>query len=362
MFHHNPSTGHLDQITYMYQNVDSLLASLNKLDQICIPYQLCLDNDCVWPGDFDNNGIADHRDYLTWGVMNGLMGSARNGLVSWRGQYSEDWNQEVSGINAKHGDGDGNGIVSLRDIDINSANFLETNQNYIEENAYPPGSDIVLASNPNFDSQGRIRNFTVRAGHDLHNVLGITFDVEFDTSQFQSSPVLFYWPEDISRLIYFSGFDPYQYLKVSFVQTNNTGINIDSNYLLIRGLFSSFSLKQGLPIPDSTVIKLRNLRAIMPDGTDLLIGSKSLVVYREGVTGTNDFEIGEISVYPNPSDDLLYIEVPYEVSGEIVNVHGQIIKNVILSAKNPIDVSDLIPGVYYLRCQGLSGTYKVVIY
>ena len=103
-----------------------------------------MDNDCVWPGDFDKNGIADHRDYLTWGFLNEMTGPGRNGLVSWRGHHAEDWNEEYNGVDIKHGDGDGNGNVNLADIDINSENHLLTNRNYVPEANYPVGADVVI--------------------------------------------------------------------------------------------------------------------------------------------------------------------------------------------------------------------------
>lgn len=50
-----------------------------------------MNDDCVWPGDFDKNGIVDHRDYLMWGVFNSHTGAARDGQISWRGHTGEDW-------------------------------------------------------------------------------------------------------------------------------------------------------------------------------------------------------------------------------------------------------------------------------
>jgi len=361
MFHYDPGLGHLDQITKMYSNIDSLFSFFSFHDLSCTPFPICDDNDCVWPGDFDKNGIADHRDYLMWGVMNGLTGPERNGLISWRGHYGEDWNDDVQGLNAKHGDGDGNGEVNINDIDINTENFLLKNKNYVEEVIYTPGSDIVLTSN-RIDDQGRIRNFAVRAGHDLQNVLGITFEVEFDTSLFQSLNSFPLWPEDTSRLIYRSRYDPANFVQVSFVQTNNSGISIDSNFPLLRNPGYGFSLKSGLSIPDSTVIRLRNLKGIDPDGNDLQLGSETLVVYRDGFTGINDLETDDISIYPNPAKDVLYIDVPYEVTGEILNIQGQLITQFILKSSGSIDVSGYSDGFYYLRIPKIGKTFKVVIY
>ncbi|HZV70074.1 MAG TPA: T9SS type A sorting domain-containing protein [Saprospiraceae bacterium] len=363
MFHYDPALGHLDQITKMYSNIDSLFTLFTLSPALpCTPFPICDDDDCVWPGDFDKNGIADHRDYLMWGVMNDLTGAERNGLVSWRGHYGEDWNEEVNGINSKHGDGDGNGEVNILDIDINMENFLQKNKDYVAEANYPAGPEIVLTANPFIDDRGRVRSFTIITGRELQNVLGLTFEIEYDTSRFQIRNLITSWPVDTSRLIYRSPYDPYQYFNASFVQTNNTGITIENDFLLLRSLSTLLDLKPGSQIPDSTIIRLRNLIAIDPEGNDLHIGSNQLTVYREGFTATSDLAEDNISIYPNPSHDVLYIDTPEALSGEIINLQGQVIKQVQLRSDSPVDVSALNPGLYLLRISGSSHTFKIVIY
>jgi hypothetical protein len=74
MFHHDPNGGHLDQITKMFDNVDSLVNSLQFLNSVCSTYPLCMDKDCVWPGDFNKDKIVDYRDLLYWSVVDGETG------------------------------------------------------------------------------------------------------------------------------------------------------------------------------------------------------------------------------------------------------------------------------------------------
>jgi hypothetical protein len=362
MFHYDSAANHLEQITRMNENIDSLIKFLSFQGFACTPFPICDDNDCVWPGDFDNNGIADHRDYLMWGVLNGLTGPERNGLISWRGHYAEDWSNDLQGINAKHGDGDGNGEVNLNDVNINTENFLLKNKNYVDEATYTPGTDIILVANPTIDDQGRIRNFSVRAGHDLQNILGITFEVEYDTSQFRSFIPFQSWPEDTYDLIYRPQYDPSKFIPASYVQTNNTGISIDSNFTFLRMPGSGFSVKPGLPIPDSTVIRLRNLKGIDPEGNDLDLGSIPIVIYRNTTTGISKINEESISIYPNPARSLLYAEVQHEVTGRIINVNGQIIKTCTIVPDAPIDITGLSPGVYFLKMDSIAGAFRFLVY
>lgn len=354
----------LDQITKMYNNVDALIATLPSLEQDCSTYPVCLGPNCIWPGDFDHNGIADHRDYLFWGAMNGQTGAKRIGLTSWRGQYGEDWNNIFGNINAKHGDADGNGVVNIKDIEFNSLNLSSTNKYYVEEFNYPPGSDIVLKANSTLDSYGKIVSFSVQAGHDLHNVLGIAFELEFDTTVYNlaTSQFLRFWPQDSSRLIFNTGVGTAEYTKASFVQTDNTEIPIDSNSLFIYSL-TSISLKPGQPIPDSTVIRIRNLIGVDSQGNDLNLGSEPLTIYRDGFTGTSHptNALSRVLIYPNPTNQFIFLETELSSDILIFNLQGQELKKIPASQiHDPIDITSLIPGFYIVKILKTGQTCKFI--
>ncbi|MEP6793621.1 MAG: hypothetical protein ABJB16_04795, partial [Saprospiraceae bacterium] len=155
MFHHDPKGGHLDQITKMYSDVDSLLTMQYKLEQSCTPYALCLDDDCVWPGDFNHDGIVSPYDVLYWGVMKDRLGGQRNGLISWRGHYAEEWSDSFpNGVNYKHGDGNGDGQINFDDLDIYGLNYDQSNRFYIKGDQYIPGDDLIISAD-DIDSTGR---------------------------------------------------------------------------------------------------------------------------------------------------------------------------------------------------------------
>jgi len=359
-YHYSSTAGHLDQITHMYNNVDSLLASLGDLDKNCTRFPFCTDDDCVWPGDFDKNGIADHRDYLAWGAMNGQSGAERNGLVSWRSQYAPDWSVNIGGINTKHGDGDGNGVVDINDIKINTENFLLTNEDFENEALYPQGNEVIISADP-IDVNGRISNLRVAAGQDLQNLLGIAFELEFDTSLFKLGNLILTWAENPTRLIYRSPFAPEEFLKIAYVQTDNTGIDVDSNSWFLRFGGTGLSIKSGLPVPSCTAIKLRNLIGIDADGNNLHLGSHTLVVCKEGVTATQDPEEEKINIYPNPATDQFWIDITGAYSIEIINSLGRIVKTTEVTGTSAVDVSELPGGMYFIRIPALGRTLKLMI-
>jgi hypothetical protein len=373
IYSYDPTGGQLDQITRMYNNVDSLKTLFGSFDfdQHCSRFPICQDSDCVWPGDFDHNNIADHRDLLTWGFLKDISGHERNGLVSWRGQYSEDWNTTVSGINAKHSDGDGNGKIDLKDLTINEDHFRYTNRFYQKHDLFPEGPEIVLASNP-MTSNGRISSIYVKAGIELQNVLGLAFEFDFDTSLYMihqirirncpadSNIVCFgtndYAPDDPNLVV-----SP----EYAFVATNHQPLPIHAGYVFDR-LATGLQLKPNITLndlPDTVIIRLKNLIALDPNGNDLHIGSNTLKIPNYLITGTKDAETTESSVfiYPNPADQSISIETEMESDVIILNLQGQVAQKINHSdIHQPIDISSLSPGIYFIQLQETGATYKFI--
>lgn len=86
----------------------------------------CVDADCVWPGDTNNDGIVDVGDLLPIGLAMGQRGTPRlsGDASSWTPQHSADWTQnEINGVNLKHIDADGNQVIDARDTAIVIANM-----------------------------------------------------------------------------------------------------------------------------------------------------------------------------------------------------------------------------------------------
>ncbi len=63
-----------------------------------------------------------------------------------------------------------------------------------------------------------------------------------------------------------------------------------------------------------------------------------------------EYEIKGVSIFPNPANDRLNIEINEKVILEILNIHGQLIDSKNLTENsNSIDLTNLISGVYTLR-------------
>ncbi len=97
--------------------------------------QVIFDEDCVWPGENNKDGISNVKDILNIGLAYGDEGTARiQQGTSWEGHSSLPWGGSYeSGINLKHGDANGDGKIDYLDVSAIGENYNKTNSSYIED-------------------------------------------------------------------------------------------------------------------------------------------------------------------------------------------------------------------------------------
>ncbi|MEM9526699.1 MAG: Ig-like domain-containing protein, partial [Bacteroidota bacterium] len=85
----------------------------------------CMEEDCIWPGDTNNDGVVDVSDLLPIGLAMGRSGTPRLSLAptSWSAQYGEDWGTDFNGLDLKYIDANGDQIISSADTQVVMANI-----------------------------------------------------------------------------------------------------------------------------------------------------------------------------------------------------------------------------------------------
>ena len=98
----------------------------------------------VYPGDFNFDGVADVRDIIPFGFYFGETGASRSVQGNqWVGHISNDWGgSQENGADLKHIDGNGDGIIDLRDTLSLFSNLGQTHP----ESQLPPYSNLGLSS------------------------------------------------------------------------------------------------------------------------------------------------------------------------------------------------------------------------
>lgn len=371
LFHQDSSLDHIGQVGFMQYQIDSLLQLLKDTILPCTGFQYCEGQDCVWPGDFNHNGIADHYDLLYWGVMKDQWGPSRDGKINWDGHLADSWSLTLpDDLNAKHGDGNGNSVINEEDLDRNIQHYLNTNPFYVPQVSYPEGPEIVMLTEP-MDELGRIRNLRIRTGVALKNVLGLAYEIDFDTSFYQLHAARNTICPSDSNIICLSDddykpleLDPGETRLYGFVKTDHQTLDFKTGYLLERNSFGLIR-KEGIAyedIPDTIIIRLKNLIAIDADGNDLEIGANTITLIKPEIVGINEPSIPQTKVYPNPTDGWIELTTFLKTEAQIYSIHGNLIRHLTVDeVSKPIDVSNMPPGIYILRIMATGESIKIVV-
>lgn len=122
-----------ENLTYIFSDNGSYDVFLKASNATCTGtmLQTIQVNSCpliVWPGDFNYDGVTNNYDLLHWGWAAGAGGAARpNASFAWQGQPCTDWaGIQQDGINYKHADGNGNGVIDNADPQAIIANYGRT--------------------------------------------------------------------------------------------------------------------------------------------------------------------------------------------------------------------------------------------
>ncbi|HSF90086.1 MAG TPA: T9SS type A sorting domain-containing protein, partial [Saprospiraceae bacterium] len=115
-------------------------------------------------------------------------------------------------------------------------------------------------------------------------------------------------------------------------------------------------------LPDHFEFRLKNLVAINKDGDDLDFGSVPYIVYNPFTTAVDDPEINEIRVFPNPCHDEVMIVSELASDVEVLNVQGKKVRTISSSELIfPVNITDLVPGLYFLRFAQTQRIVKLVV-
>jgi hypothetical protein len=372
-FHRDSSRSFLEQFDVMDANLDLMADVIPDIDQYCTPHEVCINNDCVWPGDFNHDHVVDHRDLLYWGVTNGTEGPSRNGLVNWRGHYAEDWSKEFyNGTNAKHQDADGNGKIDKYDLQHNLSNFSKTTPGYETHDVFPQGNELVIVSEP-MDANGDIGFVRVMSKRPLHDIYGISFELAFDTFFYTYSQLYQNYPLDTLGVCFvaddhgpYYGFDFSERpgdSRYSFVATNHENFSIPDSFTFMQ---IPFGLKQKYQIPPKylpyqIVIRLKNLIGINKEGRELILGADKYIIENPFSTAAGDLLHQAIKVFPNPCQEEVMILAEGLSDVEIMDVHGKLIKVIPdHDFQTPLALTELVPGMYFLRIRETESMVKII--
>lgn len=350
---------------------DGLCTATDSLNRLVV-------NDCVWPGDADNDGIANNNDLLALGLNFGKVGPVRSGAtLSWTGQAALAWNDTLpNGVNVVYSDTDGDGIVDADDTLAISLNYgFQHNKG---QSSFGGAGDPVLYLSAPSDSisAGETLILDLILGSDsipADSIYGLALTVQYDASlvdsgsaHFQYTGWLGSYGTDLLGLQHdypVNGETDLALTRTNHQSMNGYGAVASFSIVMIDDIAGKTSLSEVLHLD------LIDVRIIRLDGTEIPINvsNTQIVVSASGGTGLRPDLGTELNVYPQPARDQLYVELgtPQAWEAGLYNLNGQLVRTVSTpnAARMAISLEGLSGGLYLLRVRNEKGleTRKVQI-
>ena len=344
----------------------------------------------VWPGDVDNNGIVNNEDLLYIGIAYDFSGPPRGVSPDsmWQGYSFTEWGIQFSdtGLDYAYADCNGDGTINDLDFEVAINNFYLTHGT-VSPNNYVPGVSGVhpelffspLSNLPVFEG-GQIF-FPISLGtpsQPATDFYGISFTIEFDSLVIDPFSA-FFFPIDFTgggggtmTWISASG-EPYLFggnipvigtpgtLDVMVVKTDGTPIPEGSGVIgIVSAIIEENVVSLIAPGSNSveSLLQISNIRFINENLENTPIVNDTLEItileYNTTLLSTTDVLSNEISLYPNPAQDRIYIQTP-DLKVEqltLVDQSGKVIvrKDVVFQGETiEISTSEIPSGFYFVK-------------
>ena len=353
-----------------FQEISYLVCSDDDDDDCSIEqisFYLQAFSDCVWPGDANVDGAANHFDLLNIGLFYGDLGPDRyDEDNSWDATYSDSWTgvPDLGDIVPKFADCNGDGLINandtasiqlnyglIHDLRITETDEFDATPLYIDipEDTIPFDTavilPIILGSDifPATDIYGVAFSINYNADLIVPGTLAVNFDEGWlgsegtDLFAMRYAPMSGVMDVSVSRNDKVSASGIGQIGTVSFVMESNLAGKVDIIYSELFEMCVSPSY-----------------RAINTSGEEIIlsVGCDSVVVDDPG----GDSIIYEIDllIFPNPASTFVKVKVPgvepFDGTAAIKNLAGVTLKTVPINSDNQakIKVSNIPNGTYSL--------------
>ncbi|MEL6842714.1 MAG: T9SS type A sorting domain-containing protein, partial [Bacteroidota bacterium] len=325
---------------------------------------------CVWPGDADNDLVADNNDLLALGLTYGDTGPLRpNASLTWEAQQGSAWTNNLpSGTNAVFCDTDGNGIVNDDDTLAISLNYGLTHQKGSSSMAGPGDALIYLQPLASSVGAGETLEIEVRLGTDTlsaDSIYGLAFTVAYDNSIVDSSSAQIRYMGWLGTY----GTDLLGIQKDFFNNGEIDGglVRTDLQTMSGYGKVASLSIVMiddiaGKGAMDEILdLQLLDVKVIGLDGEEIPVNTQGAqVTVTSGGSNSIDPSLArQLKVYPQTALNTLFIELetPQTWEANLYTLSGQQVGR--LSSpdgrRQQITTSHHASGMYLLRVQTQQG-------
>lgn len=330
----------------------------------------------VWPGDANNDMVADMKDLLSIGLAHGTTGPVRPGASnSWVAQTAPDWAVSfINGTDYKFADCNGNGLIDSFDTQaiLDNYSLMHAKSGSQSSSSGPP-----LFMDPTVDtvSAGSTLQIPVLLGSPTNaagDVYGVTFSIFYNSDYVVpgSASVAFdtCWLNDGAGIItLFKELPGENRIDVGITRINQVAVN-GNGELCIVSVVMQDDITGKTDVFATVDFGLDNVNMINADGFALPVAKQDTSLVIQDVVAVEEVGAGStVSIYPNPAYSKLYLESTiglkkvtiYNSMGTVVYT-GQFNQ----TQKHTIDIGQLPAGVYFINLKDLNGhmyTQRIVV-
>lgn len=345
----------------------------------CVAQDTDCDNECVMPGDANHDGKANVADILRLGIAYGMTGPPRIEISNeWEPQPAVNWPMnQFDGLNYKHTDSNGDGIVAQNDLAAISLNYEPEAENTVLSF---PWADYELSVN--------IQNETIEAGDtvvttislnnvnggEVTDVYGLAFRLIFDKDLIQEESSFFSsensWLGEDYELLKMTQHLPNR-METAITRMDQLTVSGGGDIITFTAVMEDILL--GKSLDNGFEITIQDVRLIDADGNlyPVSISNDSQPIEETAATtGLLDLQSSSsVTVFPNPTQDEVVIDLNSDETIDYIqisNQQGQIVKTVSLyfykSNQIRLPLYELDRGIYLLSVYTKDASFTQSLY
>lgn len=325
--------------------------------------------DSVWPGDANDDLVANNVDLLAVGLAYGNNGPARiAGSNAWQAQAAAPWLQGLpGGVNFHHPDCNGDGLIN--DDDTLAINLNYGLIHFKTETEDSLGIPLALSFVSDTVNTGQTVQLDILLGTDsipAHSAYGLAFQLELDTALIlvQATEIDYgnSWmgQKSSNMLTLEQAFTVDDRIHLALTRKDHQGQNGFGMVASVIIMIDDLSGKTTITEP----LKARIVNPVLIDqhGTEIPVSlsADSLIVRGQSVSLPPELA-AEIRLYPNPTQGRAELDLSSLNASEVTirDIHGRLLKKYSHQQQvYQIDLSDMAAGSYLIEVQTSQGSWR----
>lgn len=335
------------------------LISTGQNEAFVANIQLSQPSDSVWPGDANDDLIANNLDLLQVGLAFGSSGPARpNATTNWTAQFADLWGSSIAGIDMVHADTDGNGLVDAADTLAINLNYGLTHNKGTKIDAAGP----LLAARFLNDSllAGDTATIIIELGTGIDpafGVYGLAFSLQFDTSLVDASTASVTYGQSwlgslgtnmikLDKIFESDGQIDFALARTDQQATSGYGEICRMTIIMVDDLTAKDIIVEPFTVALTDVTVIDELGGELGATT----ASDTVIIYQDGTDAIDPGLSDLLILFPIPADDRLSVrlEGARALSWQLMDLQGaRITENRETRSDFDIDISSLAAGTYF---------------